>query len=411
MVTETTEPPELTASWPGVTADTIRLGFIETDIAELREMGLVDIDFGDPELVMNALVDELNSRGGILGRQVEVFQEFVLPIDPVAAEATCVRLTDELNVFAVLGAFVGPVTDVNPCITGFGETIMVGGNPTPAELEEAVAPWVSTGMAAERRLRAGVHLMEGGGLLGARIGVVWAPNDEGAARSLVIPELVDLGYEVVMEAAQTAPSGDRLALADEWAVLIERLELVEADTVVLVESAAGFNGSNQLTLQGWPGQVLIVDTVSTIGSIGSSGETPPEDLERIVGTMGPSAQEAFDLEESQECIEIVETAHPDILVHASDQVPAGEPDWAQTVLTMCARLRLFEMIAVAAGPELTQETFVAGAESLGKIQLPQIPFSSLGPGKLDASDSLRLGRFDASIDEDGGASPAGPLTP
>ena len=42
--TTTTEPAELTASWQGVTEDTIELGFILPDYDQLRELGLVDIN-------------------------------------------------------------------------------------------------------------------------------------------------------------------------------------------------------------------------------------------------------------------------------------------------------------------------------------------------------------------------------
>ncbi|NIR34753.1 MAG: hypothetical protein GWN79_00975, partial [Actinobacteria bacterium] len=69
--------------------------------------------------------------------------------------------------------------------------------------------------------------------------------------------------------------------------------------------------------------------------------------------------------------------------------------------THCTRLRLFEMIATAAGPDLTHESFVTAAESLGEIELPGNPFTSLGPGKLDTSDSLRLAVFDPELGQFG----------
>ncbi len=42
---------DLFDSYEGVTADTIKLGAIVTDLEELRELGLVDLNFGDPDLI------------------------------------------------------------------------------------------------------------------------------------------------------------------------------------------------------------------------------------------------------------------------------------------------------------------------------------------------------------------------
>ncbi|MDH3706528.1 MAG: hypothetical protein OES57_10715 [Acidimicrobiia bacterium] len=392
-----------------MTEDTIRLGFVDIDLPTLREMNLVDIDRGDSAFVVDTLVDELNARGGILGRKVEAFSEIVLPIDPVDAEAACVRLTEDNDVFAVLGQFAGPTAIVDTCFAGPGATIMIGGNPTPEQLAQARAPWLTTGMSAERRLVAAVQLMHDDGLLGDNIAVAVATADEAAADDLVIPELERLGYPVAQKVVQQSPSGDRAAQDAEWSVIAERLAVDGIDTVVLVQSTVGFTGANQLVLKGFEGQILIADAVGTLGSLGTSSENALEDLEGIMGTIGPSATEVFEVEASQECVEVLEAADPEITVHPSDQVPAGEPDWIPTLIGHCARLRLFEMIAIAAGPELTQETFLTAAEGLGEIELPGSPFSSLGPGKLDSLDGLRLARFDATVGEAGAASPAGPL--
>ena len=407
--TTTSTPAALTASWPGVTEDTIRLGFVDIDLAGLREMNLVDIDRGDPAVVVQTFVDELNQRGGILGRRIEAFHEIVLPIDPVDAEAACIRLTEDADVFAVLGQFAGPTAEVDGCFTAQGETIMIGGNPTPDQLARANAPWLTTGMSAQRRLVAAVGLMHDDGLIGQRIAVATAPEDEAAADSLVIPELERLGYEVVTKVVQTAGSGDRSAQDGEWSVFMERFATDDIDTVMLVQATVAFTGANQLVLKGFDGRILLVDAVGTLDSIGTSSESPPEAMAGIMGTMAASPAEVFELEATQECVSVLEAADPTITVHPADQVPDGESDWMPTVLGVCAKLRLFEMIATAAGPALTHESFLAAAESLGSFDLAGSPFASLGPGKLDVSDGLRLAVFDATVDEDGGAAPAGPL--
>jgi len=91
------------------------------------------------------------------------------------------------------------------------------------------------------------------------------------------------------------------------------------------------------------------------------------------------------------------------------ELSEGEPDWLGNIRIFCAPLRLFEMAAGAAGADLTNDTFLEGTESLGEIDLPFAPFSSLGPGKLDAADAVRLTIFDPTVPPTGTAVPFGPL--
>ncbi len=149
---------------------------------------------------------------------------------------------------------------------------------------------------------------------------------------------------------------------------------------------------------------------SVLASIGITAQVPLEDLAGINGSMGPTADEAYDLPATQACVDILEAALPDVTVVPATELGEGETDWSTPLLTHCTRLRLFEMIATAAGPDLTHESFVTAAESLGEIELPGNPFTSLGPGKLDTSDSLRLAVFDPELGQFGGPAPTGELT-
>ena len=56
---------------------------------------------------------------------------------------------------------------------------------------------------------------------------------------------------------------------------------------------------------------------------------------------------------------------------------------------------MFTMVAEAAGPDLTPDSFLAAAESMSEFTLPGQPYNSFGMGKYDASDSFRLSVFDA----------------
>lgn len=405
--TTTTAPVELTASWTGVTEDTIRLGFTTSDLIALREAGIVDIDRGDPQRVLDALIADVNDRGGINGRMLEGYLEVLLPIDATAADESCIRLTEDVGVFAVLAPFVGPNTELNPCINSRNETIIVGGQPTPAQLDVSEAPWISHTMASTRRLVGVLNLMEADGLLGDTVGVAVTQEEKAAADEIVIPVLQEMGKTVV-DVVQNVDPGDILAGEAQWERFIELWESEGVDSVVMVENTATF-GSTQLARSDLDAEFLIVDSSALLRGLGALDGAVAADLEGIIGSAGPSEEEAWELDATQDCISAFEDANPDIEVIPTTQVPEGESDWFGNINVFCPPLRLFELVATAAGPDLTHESFLAAAESLGVIDIPGQVFASLGPDKYDAADAVRLTVFDASVGVNGGETPYGPL--
>ncbi|MEQ8841112.1 MAG: ABC transporter substrate-binding protein [Acidimicrobiales bacterium] len=403
----TTEPVELTASWSGVTEDTIRLGFTTSDLEELKSLGLVDLDRGDPNLMLDTLIADVNARGGIHGRMLEAHLELVVPLDATQGDAACVRLTEDIGVFAVLAPFTGPNTDLNPCFNSRNSTIVVGGQPTPEQLEISNAPWISNTMFSDRRLAGVIQLMEDDGLLGDTVAVIVTGEEEPAARDIVIPALEDLGKNVVDVVFETN-NGDILAGEAQFEVFGELFRTEGVDSVILVENTATF-GATQLVRTGLDANFLVVDSAQLLGGIGALEGAVPEDLAGIIGSGLASEQEAWELEATQDCVRVFEEANPEITIKPTSELAPGESNWYENILIFCAPLRLFELAANAAGPELTHESFLAGAESLGDIDIPGQVFASMGPDKYGAADGLRLTVFDPTVGEKGGAVPYGPL--
>jgi len=407
--TTTTAPPaELTASWNGVTEEVIRLGFTTSDLEELKRIGLVDIDRGDPQVVLDALINEVNARGGINGRLLEAHLEVLLPIDATAADVACVRMTEDIAVFAVLAPFVGPNTELNPCINSRNATIIVGGQPTPEQLEVSEAPWISNTMFSDRRLVGVVELMEDAGLLGDKVGLVVTEDERSAADDIVIPALRELGKEVI-DVVQNVPPGDTLAGEAAWERFVEIWKTEGVDSVVMVENTATF-GSTQLAKSDLDANYLIVDSAQLLRGLGNLDGSVPADLAGVIGSAGASEAESWELAATQDCVRVFEEAHPDIDVLPSSQVAEGDSDWFGNINIFCAPLRLFELVAGAAGPVLTPDSFLTGADGLGEIEIPGQVFASMGPGKYDAADAIRLTEFDPTVGNNGGETPYGPLT-
>ena len=67
--TTTVAAVELTASYRGVTADSIKVGVVLFDLDAILELG-VDVGYGDHTQHYQVVIDEMNAAGGILGRRI-----------------------------------------------------------------------------------------------------------------------------------------------------------------------------------------------------------------------------------------------------------------------------------------------------------------------------------------------------
>ena len=113
---------------------------------------------------------------------------------------------------------------------------------------------------------------------------------------------------------------------------------------------------------------------------------------------GLTEQEQFETENSQtNCIAPFEAAQPEIVVGTPETHEDGIEKWWRSIMTYCTQLQLFEMIATAAGPVLTHDTFREAMESIPQASLPVCPYASLAPGKVDFCDAVRR----SSVEDDG----------
>ena len=91
---------------PGITADKIHLGiaYFPDAAAGNAALGAAGSNAGDQRDYYNAVIEDLNARGGVLGRKVvPIYHEYRSgePIDP-QHEAACNRWTKDNKVFAIL---------------------------------------------------------------------------------------------------------------------------------------------------------------------------------------------------------------------------------------------------------------------------------------------------------------------
>ena len=387
---------ELTASFRGVSEDTITIGASMLDFPDMLEIGLVTEGWGDQALVWNTFVDDLNARGGINGRMVEIIPEFYNVLDPVAAEETCVKLTQDNETFAVMRGFQGPVEAVSTCVVGINETILINGVMTPERLEEAEAPWVQPATLRARRLPVFLELLKQEGLLDGKNVAVVGSVEQADLADAAPAALEAVGVTPVVTISSDVPQGQIVEENDAWKVFAERLQAEDVDSVLVI-------GSGQAAVRGIAANGLDVDVwvleQTDLSSLGA--ETPKESAAGAISITGMTDQERWEHEDTQVCREVFAAANPDVELIAPNDLVEGQEAWFNPIINYCGDLKLFELIATAAGADLTHDSFTAAYEGLGQFSLPGIPFGSLGPGKVDVSDSFRLSVFDPDASEAG----------
>ena len=402
-------PIVLTASFRGVTEDAIRIGIGFWDVSVFG-FGF----FGDPEPVWDALTAAVNAEGGVYGRSLEAHIAGFNPALPNEMLAACIALTEDHQVFAVLGGMRG---DANYCVSEQHETIHVGSQVNAAGelLERARAPLASFRTAGSAREEVFIaELARRGWFDGATaVGVHYDETDtQDRLGDGVAAAFADAGVEVAITMLLDDLVLDDDAIESQSEIMQQQVTDAGIDRMVIFGAAAtGLVTYGELGIQ-----MAAVDSTNFTTAV-SSGIDPMA----LDGTI--STAERLDLAtdpvdaETQKCLNVVMAALPDARfeqpgpgVENSDEDPNY---WRYTVLA-CRDLSLFIQIATAAGPELTNDSFQAGLDSLTQASLPEIPFLSFGPGKYNGNDTLRLVQFDGDADEDGelvGLGDAVDLTP
>lgn len=405
----TAEPePEipLTATWRGVTAETITIGVTYLDIDQLVELGFSPATWGDQEKVIQALVDDINNRGGINGRQVEVIMDKYNPIGATEAEASCLRVTEDNEVFAVLFGFLGPAEVANTCIVDQQETILVGGTITADRLALARAPWVNERVPRERTTSALFTLLDEEGMLEGRSIAIVADLPSAPQLDEVAELLRDHGAEPVLEIATSSNVADLIAQNQEWAALSERIRAAGTDTLLLVGNASA--GIENAAINGLDVDIWATDASGLGSNLG--GNVDPESARGVITVSAMTGAQTYESDpRMQECQDAFAAAHPDIEVKHPDTLEEGEPLWFTALSGHCRFFQIFEYLATEAGPNLTHETFAEAIENAGQFSIASQPYASFGPGKYSSNDSFQLVAQDPDLGARGQLVPIGPM--
>jgi len=384
----TTGPPALTASFRGVSAEEIRVGFTWIDFDEVNRTFGLELRWANWLPAMEALVADLNARGGIGGRRIALVERSYLPGGSASAEQACLELTADEEVFAVLNGFHGPGAESSNECFGTHGTILVGGRPSAEQLALVDAPWITDEMGNARRATSFVRLLDRTGVLddlGPVLVYGTGPGYEAAVEAAV-DALVDAGAPTPM-AARNQHGGDEPAAIAQLEVVLERARAEGVRTVMVA-------GEGIRVLEYLVGRADEFDLLVHNGeSVEPWNATPPTGIAEASRLLTNTRFRDHDDASTAECRRVVEAAvgHP---VRPTDELGPDERDHWSALTIGCRTLALFAQVATAAGPDLTNDSFANAAASMGDVHIPGELYASLGPDKPDARDGLALAEWD-----------------
>ena len=380
-------PPDPRAD--GVTDDAITLGVTYVDLESLGD--IVDLDHGDYEAAYQAVADDINESGGINGRQLELEFAPVTPIGTAPAEAACTHLTEDLQVFVVVG-FV--LDDTPLCYVDLHDTPVIGGVITQERLDRASAPWFSNIVGAESAASRLIEAFDDDGAFdGATVGMISLAPDQRVMEDVTIPALEDRGVEVADQAVIDVPDDDQAAALAQVGVIAERFQSAGVDTVVTVANAA-LTTAQGLEPTGFRPRLLATGFESLSSYIATEGGFDETVVQDALSGGYATANVQYEDPLMQDCAGIVEDATGETLPNPAETQP-GDPEPYVSVFAACIQLNLFRQIAEAAGDELDNGTFGQAGYTLGDVEMPGAGgTATYGPDSLDGDMPIYLLRYD-----------------
>jgi len=377
---------------PGVTADTIALGlpFCNDCAAANAALGAGGEDPGDTRRYMQAALDEVNRRGGVLGKElVPVFFE-ISAADDISAQqqAACEAFTADDEVLMIF--FRGEI--VYECALEKG-IIVSGGDATGPVFDKFPNLFAPASIRLERLFRATVSSMVRVGWHEpapswptGRIGLLtWdTPDYRYAMENGYLPGLRDAGLEAtdVRYIAVPAAAGSiaEASAAISNAVLSFRSQGI--DHVFIGDGQAGIFAGAGLTFL----FLSSAQSQSYFPRYGfNSNNAPDFDSHPKEQLVGMQAIDSFDTEATKdEGIELNPVRERCFEVMRAAGLPVGQAQTQAVAIGACEVAWFTEAIVGASGGDTTLAGMIAAGESLGtSYRSPYSYGNRFGPGRHD----------------------------
>ena len=403
-------PVALTASFRGVTATSIKIGFVNIDYTCIKQF--VSYNFGDQPAIDQVMIDDLNAHGGVLGRKIVPVFKSICPIGNTTALAVCTSLTEDEKVFAVMGLLYDNSGDADLCVSRDHQTILNSFLPRQKFISKAPPSlMVSTDITTERLATVLFNLLKAQGTLkGKKVATLTDTTTADEVASVIKPALDGAGVAQGSEGVLNVNGSDTSAAQSQLDSFIERWKAEGVDVVWLDGGDASGKQFVEKIKAGMPGVLLLADEfpgAQQAGQDETAAGRKPNPYDGMLSATGQTESEEWQNPRLQQCVKTYETGSGQHVIGPDDLKPG--PDgirvrvWA-AVRDICNQLALFKQIAEKAGPDLTNDTWRRATDTIGAIQLVD-PYASIHAGKYDATDAFRLVAFDSTYGPKGDFKP------
>jgi ABC-type branched-subunit amino acid transport system substrate-binding protein len=384
---------DATGPAPGVTADSMKIGITYPDAKSLEAVGL-HYNLGDFEAAYNAIADDINSKGGINGRKLQLVFAPINPTSAEPADAACVKLTEDDQVFLIAGFFLN---DAPLCPLERENTAVVGGGMTPERLARAKEPWVTPLVDTDLPEAVTAKFIDKN-LLGGKVATFAAVGDKEELDNHVTKVLNDHGIQPVATGIMDAPDNDPTAVQNSVKASAERFKAAGADTVLI----AGASG------QDWPmamaddtsyrPKLLFVDSIAVQAFATNAATTDTSVLNGSVagGIYGPDPA-IFAEPQMQKCVGVIKAKGTDVPAPVEGSTDMSNQPY-QAAFAACPHMALVKAWLDAAGKNLNYGTLNAALTHGFQVNIPGDPAPrTYGPApKADGDPAAYLFNWDQS---------------
>jgi hypothetical protein len=320
----------------------------------------------------------------------------------------CTQLTDDEQVFAVLGVFIDFSGEGQLCLTRDKETIHIG-----HELEQAWIDDASPGLllTPDRTPEAGVTVLlnlleEEGTLDGKTVALLGDQDAEGRMTEVIEPRLDEMGLDRGSTAVLEIVDEDTSAAEAQLDSFIERWRTEGVDTLVMSGLRASAKRFVDKVRAAFPDILLIADDSSVLQQAQDSQAAGGTNS--YLGMLSDEGETGSESWNDKSELLLYEDATGETLLGPDEIVPGPDGKRAEIYIAVqdfCGELVMFKTIAEAAGADLTNDSWVSAVNGFGPIDLVTTDIASLCEGKYYADDAARIVEYDPTIGETGDWAP------
>lgn len=384
---------------PGITADKIRLGFliVENNQKMLSFYGVKGGATGDTQQQVTAVVNDLNARGGVLGRKIEI--EFrtldATPGLPDQFPGFCAAFTQDKKVFAVLSPWNSNAA-FHACLAKGGVLYITDAlTQEDQETFEEFKPYLVSGFMTSSRaavtLARGLHKV-GFFAPGTKLGVIRYnnPTSERVYNNHFKPTLAALGVPPPADVTNSS-------LTTSAGVMAAQRFCGQGINRVAFITSQGGPPLGFMTAAQSQGCFPIYGIASPDSPAFLAQNAPSTQLEGALAVGWAPGLDVFDAEgppltaAEKRCFEVHKKGGVEYTARGGGELAAV------VALSFCDLVWIFEEAATKAGPTLNAASFAASLAQFGTSHQSTVTFgTSFSPGIFDGAFQYRTLAYDDS---------------